>query len=385
MKSIFRGDSGAIKVSVVVATVLAALAATIGVGTVANATKPDTVQHVPVTICHATGAEGHWVMQTVDDDSILNDQHEPVGNGHAVHQDGRDIIPPFTTTDGFEFPGQGDQSILANDCVVPSEPEMVEVCDPDTMMVIEVPLGTEGDYKPVEFCDEDPVKPVLSIDAQCVDPNVETAIGFKLDIANADPNTTYVGVTIKTADYTGPWASGLFPVVADAISYPFVFAVGDEITVQAYANEDLTQRIGEPVTHTVEACDVEKPELPDPKVTVTGTSQCVVPLNGKAMMVTTTTTTPYKWDGDVAVLDEANAEEVITTTEVDDEGCVPPPPNEVKVCDVDTGELINVPEGTEGDYAPVTDEACNPTTPEEPKTPEVPKTPDTPTRTVKTD
>lgn len=91
--------------------------------------EPTIPQHVSVTICHATGAEDHWTNPTVDDDSILNEQHEPLGNGHAAHQDGRDIIPAFTTTDGFEYPGlnldtmYGDatgQQVLDNGCEIPT-------------------------------------------------------------------------------------------------------------------------------------------------------------------------------------------------------------------------------------------------------------------------
>src|SRR5690606_9244804 len=42
-----------------------------------------------VTICHATGKPGHWVKQNVAVDAIFR------SSGHAYHQDGRDIIPPF--------------------------------------------------------------------------------------------------------------------------------------------------------------------------------------------------------------------------------------------------------------------------------------------------
>ncbi|WNM24888.1 hypothetical protein [Demequina capsici] len=88
---------------------------------------PGPVQHVEVSICHATGSPGHWRYETVDDDSIVNDRHELVHNGHALHQDGRDIIPPFTTTDGYQFAGHNwtaaGQAIYANGCHIPDKPD----------------------------------------------------------------------------------------------------------------------------------------------------------------------------------------------------------------------------------------------------------------------
>ncbi len=110
---------------VLLATGIAGLLALVGFTSAPSASAGNgNVQHVPVTICHATGNPGHWVRQTVDDDSILNDQHEALGNGHAVHQDGRDIIPPFTTTDGFNYPGHNwdadGQAIWNNGCAIPT-------------------------------------------------------------------------------------------------------------------------------------------------------------------------------------------------------------------------------------------------------------------------
>lgn len=64
---------------------------------------PDTTDH-KVWICHANNGQGTggFVKQEVDIDSIIK------SNGHAEHQNGRDIIPPFTYikkgVDG-SFPG----------------------------------------------------------------------------------------------------------------------------------------------------------------------------------------------------------------------------------------------------------------------------------------
>lgn len=75
-----------------------------------------------VTICHATGADGKWVENRPDRSGDLN--------GHVGHQDGRDIIPPFTyEEDGemVEFPGQNwDEDGIAvyeNGCATPGDPD----------------------------------------------------------------------------------------------------------------------------------------------------------------------------------------------------------------------------------------------------------------------
>ncbi len=74
-----------------------------------------------VTICHATGVEGHWVKQNVAVESILRN------NGHAYHQGGRDIIPPFNPVGdlppfaGLNWDDAG-KAIWKNGCVVPVEP-----------------------------------------------------------------------------------------------------------------------------------------------------------------------------------------------------------------------------------------------------------------------
>jgi hypothetical protein len=71
-----------------------------------------------VTLCHRTfSATNPYVVINVDFDSIEDARNL---RGHADHVD--DIIPPYTFSDNsgtFSFPGQGDQTILANGCNVP--------------------------------------------------------------------------------------------------------------------------------------------------------------------------------------------------------------------------------------------------------------------------
>lgn len=107
------------------ALVIAVLAICVSVVSVmvAYATPPNP-EH-KVTICHRTGsATNPYVIITVDIASSGyvkggHNHHEQVGNGV-----GGDIIPPYTYTSKsgvvFEYPGKGDQSILANDCRVAS-------------------------------------------------------------------------------------------------------------------------------------------------------------------------------------------------------------------------------------------------------------------------
>lgn len=71
-----------------------------------------------VTICHATGsASNPWVMMSPDANGTVS------GHAGMDHQDGRDIIPPFTYWEGeneMTFPGQNwdaaGQAIWENDC-----------------------------------------------------------------------------------------------------------------------------------------------------------------------------------------------------------------------------------------------------------------------------
>jgi hypothetical protein len=89
----------------------------------------DNLDH-KIDICHANNGIKEYVEQNVDFDSIFKN------NGHAEHQDGRDIIPPFDYVkngipghfDGQNWDNEG-QTIYNNHCVVvPEKPaDIVDV------------------------------------------------------------------------------------------------------------------------------------------------------------------------------------------------------------------------------------------------------------------
>jgi hypothetical protein len=69
-----------------------------------------------VTICHATGSETNPYV-------LISPSAIGVKAGHLDHQHDEDIIPQFTISLGPHagtYGPQGDQSILANGCVVPT-------------------------------------------------------------------------------------------------------------------------------------------------------------------------------------------------------------------------------------------------------------------------
>lgn len=74
-----------------------------------------------VTFCHATGSETNPYV-------LITTAPQAVKAGHIDHQHDQDIIPQFTIESGPHagtYGPQGDQSILANGCVVPT-PEPTE-------------------------------------------------------------------------------------------------------------------------------------------------------------------------------------------------------------------------------------------------------------------
>jgi len=82
--------------------------ATAGLGLAGETASPPSHK---VTICHAThSATNPYVAITVDVSSAGEAQSL---HGHREHSD--DVIPTFVY-DGVTYPGQGDQSILANGC-----------------------------------------------------------------------------------------------------------------------------------------------------------------------------------------------------------------------------------------------------------------------------
>ena len=96
---------------------LVALALTVTALLAADATPSEKVR-----ICHATASESNpYTSNTVDTSSVdeINNQYL---NGHGDHVN--DIIPPFTSPDGTEFPGlnwdEEGQEIWNNGCETPT-------------------------------------------------------------------------------------------------------------------------------------------------------------------------------------------------------------------------------------------------------------------------
>jgi hypothetical protein len=67
---------------------------------VAAVPAPPVVQHVPVSMCHATNGNGNdfYTFITTDDDAVLH-----AGSGHDGHAD--DVIPAFDYTTGYHYDG----------------------------------------------------------------------------------------------------------------------------------------------------------------------------------------------------------------------------------------------------------------------------------------
>ncbi|UTX52264.1 DUF11 domain-containing protein [Leucobacter aridicollis] len=98
-------------------------------------------------ICHATGADGKWVTNEPAKSGDLN--------GHVGHQDGRDIIPPFSyEEDGqmVEFPGQNwdeaGQAVYNNGCKSPGTPD-TEFLTPTVELAVEQCVAADGEVPAV--------------------------------------------------------------------------------------------------------------------------------------------------------------------------------------------------------------------------------------------
>jgi hypothetical protein len=121
-------------------SVMAAVALLVVTPALAGATENDNEEdgnsneHNKVTLCHATGSETHMFEKiTVDANGAVS--------GHAGndHQNGEDIIPPFTYNDNGDeksFPGQNwnaaGQATFNNNCVVPTGGQGGETPPPAT-------------------------------------------------------------------------------------------------------------------------------------------------------------------------------------------------------------------------------------------------------------
>lgn len=74
---------------------------------------------VGVQFCHAIGtrwAQVGWNSgeHTVDDDAVLDAQHQQVADGHAVHQQGRDLIKPLPPPADTTSPASTGVSFLSS-------------------------------------------------------------------------------------------------------------------------------------------------------------------------------------------------------------------------------------------------------------------------------
>jgi hypothetical protein len=105
------------------------------------------IQHTPVTLCHKNQGVKSFNQITVDDDAV-------VSQGHTTHQDGQDIIPPFTYWNGQTFPGQNwdteGQSIWNSGCVADYKEEVKIIkndCDGWQIAKIYLVNGVEYDRK----------------------------------------------------------------------------------------------------------------------------------------------------------------------------------------------------------------------------------------------
>lgn len=99
-----------------------------------------------VTICHATGSQTNPFVQ-------ISPNANGVVNGHVSHQDGRDIIPPFTYNDHGttkSFPGQNwdanGRAIFNNGCKAAEGGGPAKDCDNDfdNSPASECPTTTTG-------------------------------------------------------------------------------------------------------------------------------------------------------------------------------------------------------------------------------------------------
>lgn len=106
-----------------------------------------------IEICHANEGKKGYTNPTVDYSSIVNLTDGTVDpKGHAVHQDGRDIIPAFSwINDGVRYYFEGQNldkaALLTNGCVEPATPGVVTPVPPTyTPATCLDPKATEHPY-----------------------------------------------------------------------------------------------------------------------------------------------------------------------------------------------------------------------------------------------
>jgi septal ring-binding cell division protein DamX len=107
--------------------------------------------HEKVTICHRTESEQNPYVEITVNFNSIEDARDV--KGHIRHPD--DIIPPYTYTDPqgtVVFPGQGDQSILANGCKLQDETTTTTTTTttPTTTETTTTTTGTTTTTQPTE-------------------------------------------------------------------------------------------------------------------------------------------------------------------------------------------------------------------------------------------
>lgn len=145
-----------------------------------------------VAICHATGAEGKYVSQTVAKDGTVS--------GHAGdgHQDGQDIIPAFSWVEDkvrHYFAGQNLDKVglIATGCKAPAVPGLVTINAP-----VYVPASCS--------------RPTLPYGEVVVPADKGEGIGSHTDPALNEANTTWstaYSLMPDTEDHTYAWPAGL--------------------------------------------------------------------------------------------------------------------------------------------------------------------------------
>jgi hypothetical protein len=160
-----------------------------------------------VTICHATGADGKYVTQSVAKDGAAN--------GHAgdTHQAGRDIIPAYSWLDGKTrryFEGQNLElvSLIGTGCTAPAvdvivSPAVAPAYVPASCARPDLPYGQVIiDPTPTEGIDGVPV-PALNGD------NTVWTVGYTLAAATEE------AVYAWPAGTDGTYSFEVVPLTAD--------------------------------------------------------------------------------------------------------------------------------------------------------------------------
>lgn len=239
----WKSDTGAIRPLALVVTTLV-VTTLIGAGTAAAASNSD--NGLKVFVCKYVGTPG--------EDEVLQTGNNPIEvSVNAIKDWDQDGYPP----NGYEFQDAQGRSIV----------------------IAESPTRGDGqrDEPTIEDCPlpdgPPPVEPVLNLDlTACGVPDEFVPVGAKLD-ASEELSSLYVIVEITMSGETFELTKGRADEVAPGLLNPQPQTVGDTFTVQAYADEDFTQPIGDPVSATVEACDTPvevvvptTPEVPECEV-----------------------------------------------------------------------------------------------------------------------